>query len=420
LQATAGPADTTFLVELRRGWRPALGATVAMSVGASLYTITAGLFVKPLSHAFGWSRGEIGAGAFAGVLGAAAVPFAGWLSDRFGVRRVGLVGMLMLVGLYVGLANMPGQLTVFYGLRLFEALLGAGASTIVLSRPLAQAFERSRGLAIGAGLALSSAIVMLIVPAVQGVISRDGWRAGYYVLAMGPGLVGVAALFFLVGPAPPRALATGGADSRPAPSRRWLRDRRFWLMFAAMLSINMCFGGILSQLPALLSDAGMSAGNVGFAMSLLIGAATIGRLVEGVLIDRIWPPLVALFTLLVPVAGLLLLLEPSPSLGRAVLVVGLLGFAQGGEASQLSFFIPRYFGFREYGAIYGTLAIAISLSLATGGAMFGFIFDRTGSYSAALVVAAVGLSIGALAMFATGFGARWGGFDVTPTAEAIP
>jgi hypothetical protein len=49
----------------------------------------------------------------------------------------------------VALANLPPHIEAFYGLRLFEALFGAGASTIVLSRPLAQAFERGRGFAIG-------------------------------------------------------------------------------------------------------------------------------------------------------------------------------------------------------------------------------------------------------------------------------
>jgi hypothetical protein len=122
--------------------------------------------------------------------------------------------------------------------------------------------------------------------------------------------------------------------------------------------------------------------------------------------DRLWPPAVALGTLLVPIGGLLLLLEPSSSLLRAALVVALLGFAQGGEASQLSFFIPRYFGFRSYSAIYGALAIGISISLATGAAMFGFVFDRTGNYDAALLVAAGGLAIAAFSMFATGFGGR--------------
>jgi MFS family permease len=420
MQATDTSPAPSVLQELRRGWRPALGAVLAMSVGTSLYAITAGLFVKPLGAAFGWSRGEIGAGAFAGVLGAAAVPVAGWLSDRFGVRAVGAAGMLALVGLYIGLANMPGDIAIFYGLRAFEAVLGAGASAIVLSRPLAQAFERSRGLAIGAGLAFAAMLVMLMVPAVQATISSYGWRGGYYLLAAGPAVVGLGALFILIGPRPVATAQTaGGEKSAGVGLAEGIRDRRFWLMFLAMLTANLCFGGILGQLPALLSDAGMAGRNVGLVMSLLIGAAMVGRLVEGLLIDRIWPPLVALVTLLVPVAGLLLLLEPSASLPRAVLIVALLGFAQGGEASQLSFFIPRYFGFRAYGAIYGALAIGISLSMATGGAMFGFVFDRTGAYDGALLAAAAGLIVAALSMFATGFGGSWRGLNL-PARAARP
>ena len=421
MQTTAAAAAPGFWLELRRGWRQAFGAVLAMSSGASLYGITQGLFLKPLSQAFGWSRGEIGAGAFAGLLGALAVPVAGWLSDRLGVRRVGAAGMLALVVLFVGLANMPGHLTAFYGWRVFEALLGAGASTIVLSRPLAQAFERARGFAIGAGLALTALFMMVFMPGLQAVIAAYGWRAGYYLLALLPGVVGLGALVFLIGPTPyepsPAPLLASG-DPLGAPLSEGMKDRRFWLMFLTMLTANMCFGGILGQLPAMLSDAGMSGANVGLVMSCLIGAAMVGRLLEGLLMDRIWPPLVALVTLLTPVAGLVLLLEPSASMPRAILIVGLLGFAQGGEASQLSFFIPRYFGFRAYGAIYGALAIGISLSLAIGGAMFGFVFDRTASYDGALLIAAGGLVVGALSMFATGFGGDWNRF--APTREPRP
>jgi predicted MFS family arabinose efflux permease len=141
-------------------------------------------------------------------------------------------------------------------------------------------------------------------------------------------------------------------------------------------------------------------------MSLLTASTVAGRLLNGVALDRLWAPGVAGGTLLIPIGGLLLLLSPHTDLPQALSVVLLLGIAQGGEATILSYFTARYFGFRAYGAIYGALSIAISLSLATGGAMFGLVYDRTHVYDWALFIAAGGLALAAVCLAATGLPGR--------------
>jgi len=75
--------------------------------------------------------------------------------------------------------------------------------------------------------------------------------------------------------------------------------------------------------------------------------------------------------------------------------------AQGGEATILSFFTARYFGFRAYSAIYGALAVAISFALAGGGVMFGLVYDWTHVYDWAIFVAAGGLLVAAVCLLFT-------------------
>jgi hypothetical protein len=251
---------------------------------------------------------------------------------------------------------------------------------------------------------MAAGIVMLIMPRVQAVITAYGWRPATTSWrrsrAWPDRRVGV--------PRRLRRARPGGGGGRTGSVGgglgEGLRDRRFWLMFLAMLTINMCFGGILGQLPALLSDAGMAATNIGLAMSLLIGAAMVGRLVEGFLMDRLWPPLVALCTLLVPVGGLLLLLEPTASLPRAALIVALLGFAQGGEASQLSFFIPRYFGFRPTARSMVRSRSASASRWRPAAPCSASSTTARAATTAHCWWRSAGLVVGALSMFATGFG----------------
>src|SRR5262247_1498962 len=72
------------------GWWIVLasGVGLAMCYGPIIVP-TFGVFLKPLSQEFGWSRTQISLAFSLGTLGLAlAAPFLGWLVDRFGARRV--------------------------------------------------------------------------------------------------------------------------------------------------------------------------------------------------------------------------------------------------------------------------------------------------------------------------------------------
>jgi MFS family permease len=396
-----------FVDEVRAGWRAGLGSILGMACGASLFFPTSGLYVRPLSVAFHWSRGQIALGALATLLGAISAPAAGAISDRFGARIVGTSGLVCMAGAFLGLANMNGEIVIYYLWMATIATLGAAGSAIVLLRPLVHAFDRFRGAALGFGLALSALLVALILPADQAVISAWGWRAGYLFLAGLSGIAGPLAVLWLLPAHWGVPLAAG--KRMPVEGETLtdaVRDRRFWLIFIAMLTANLCFGGLLGQLPAMLTDRGISPMQAGLVLSCLTASAVVGRLLSGVAMDRLWVPGVAGATLLIPVGGLMLLLVRPATLPTAFVAAALLGMAQGGEAAILSYFIARYFGFRSYGAIYGALSIGTSLSLAGGGVMFGLAYDWTHSYDGAILVAAGGLMIAATSLTATGLTLR--------------
>jgi predicted MFS family arabinose efflux permease len=397
----------TFYSELRHGWRAGLGATLGMTTGLSLFVLTNGFFVKPLGEAFHWTRGQIGLGSLTLLVNSVALPAAGWLSDRYGPRVVGAAGLAFVTFGFLGLAALRGNIATYYLWLLVITVLGATSSSTVLSRPVAEAFDRFRGAGLGICLAFSGVLIALISPTVQAIISKYGWQTGYFFLACLPAIVGLGGVLALV-PRYKRSRPAFTSEGGRSAFTMALRDRRFWLMFVAMLSANMCFGGLLGQLPAMLADRGISPIQVGFVMSLLAMAAVCGRLLDGVAMDRLWAPAVACVMLLIPIAGLMLLLEHRASVPRAIVAVFLIGLAQGGEGTTLCFFTARYFGFRAYSSIFGTLAVAIGISLAIGGAMFGLVYDWTKAYDAAIFVAAGGLAVAAICLLSTGFNPRHG------------
>jgi predicted MFS family arabinose efflux permease len=391
-----------FAAELHRGWGAAICSGVAMGVGLALFLATTGLFMKPLSQAFHWSRGLIGLVSVGYLASAVLTSPMGALADRIGVRPVAFGGMVVLSLAYVGLSQLRGDLRVFYAFAFVAEILGVAANAIILTQPLVRLFSRFRGAALGFSLGFAQLIIMAIVPLTQLVIATRGWRSGYLLLACMPGVLGLAAVALLPAKARSRRSKVIGAEEG-ATLPQALADRRFWLMFGALLSAGFGFGGIIAHLPALLSDRKVGALSIGLVMSIFGGATGAGRLLEGVLMDRLWAPAVAGITYVLPIAGLTILLQSTGGMVPAILAALLLGLGSGSEINQVSFFAARYFGPRAYGSIYGALAAAISVSIAIGGWMFGVIFDSTGSYDVALTIGACGLACAGVLMFATGF-----------------
>src|SRR6202163_3529856 len=86
----AGLAEAANLRgEWARGWKMIAVALVAYVLGAVGMFFAFGLFFKPLSSEFHWSREAIsGFNSISSVTYAVASPFVGRLADRFGMKRV--------------------------------------------------------------------------------------------------------------------------------------------------------------------------------------------------------------------------------------------------------------------------------------------------------------------------------------------
>src|ERR1700712_137008 len=87
-------------------WSVLVGCFLGMSIASpAILLIPLGLFMKSVAGEFGWARTE-----FSIILSTAAIcnalvmPIAGYLVDRFGARRVALVGTVLGCGSYMCLS----------------------------------------------------------------------------------------------------------------------------------------------------------------------------------------------------------------------------------------------------------------------------------------------------------------------------
>ena len=142
------------------------------------------IFFVALLKEFRWSR-SITAGAFSlflivyGVIG----PFAGSMVDRFGPRRVFVLGSL-LWGLGLVLCSLIHSWWEFYIFFGVIAAIGAGFTGWVPNVTVIQNwFKGKKGLAMGI---LSSGVgigIAVCIPSIQYLINVVGWRMAYRVMA---------------------------------------------------------------------------------------------------------------------------------------------------------------------------------------------------------------------------------------------
>jgi MFS family permease len=383
-----GQSDKSYRAEFSRGWRPVVGGTIGMMFGISaLPFYTLGVFVKPIQAETGWSREEAQLGF---TVMKVALVLCGWLwgmaVDRYGSRKVALVAQ---AGLGIGLILLPGftgSLASWYlGWGLLGAL-GAGTTPVTWTRCINGWFDGARGAALGLTLMGTGITAVIAPPILTAVLESRPWGDGYRLMGASVFLLAMPLVWLSFRDAP----ALAGTDrplegaSRDAALKSW----RFWLIFVVISCVAFSIGGMITSLVPLLTDRGMRLGDAAGYAALVGVAVIIGRVTTGLLIDRFWAPAVGAVVLMLPLASALLLTGALPSpllIGVAVLLIGL---TAGAEFDLLAYYTGRYFGMKNYGFLYAIQTIGLLLMAGVAPPIFGRVYDRMGSYDAALMVCA--------------------------------
>jgi len=392
--------------EFRRGWTIVLSSFLGVGLGLSplpFYTI--GLLAPLLAHQFGWGIGQV----FFGITVCTLVtlfagPGTGWLALRYGARPVALASLLLFGLCFMAFALSNGSLPLYYLTWGALAALGGGTLPITWTRGVNAWFEQRKGLALGLTLAGTGVFGAIAKPLTAWLIAGFGWRGAFVGLGLLPIVIAFPVAWWLFrdvdgDPArahSPRAEVTG-LDLGQA-----LRDWRFWLLAAAVVPISFALGGPIPNMENILKSNGFTGAQV-LGLTPFIGLSALsGRLLGGWLIDRFWAPAVALVILSLPGISCWWLAQGGLSYMQAVLSIVLIGFAVGVEYDLMAFLVARYFGMRSYTQIYALLYVCFALGAGFGPAVFGWSFDRHGSYASVLTASFLALALGALALLGLG------------------
>jgi MFS family permease len=377
-------------------WWIVFGATLSMMVAQGpviLYTL--GLFIKPLNQDFGWDRASISAaGGLGAIFSAIAIPFVGWLIDRWGIRPVLLPIIVLSAASIALIALTPNSVSVFMLFFAITGLLGSGQGPLGYAKCVSAWFDDRRGLALGvtmSGIGLGAALVPQYA---QWLIGSFGWRTAYVGLGLLTLMIAFPAVFLFISEPMnekatdrvPNGRVPTGASAVPQDRlpdlevREALAGRRFWLIAVALMLVSTVTQGLVVHTVPLLTDKGYSP-ETAAALMIAVGLSTMaGRLLSGYLVDRIFAPFVATFFFLLPCLGIYLL---DTALSPVAGIISL-GLASGTEIDMIGFLTSRYFGMKRFGQLYGYLFASFVVGSAFGPYLMGLAFERLHSYEPAL------------------------------------
>lgn len=404
--------------EFNSGWRTLLASSLGNAAGLSgLPFYTFGVFVVPLSAAFGWTRGEASGAASCLILGTAiTAPLVGSLIDRIGARRVALASLLALATGYALLTRLGGGVAWFYAAWLAMSLIGGGTTPVVWTRAVNIWFDRRRGLALGltlAGSGLASIFGPLFCTA---LIQRFGWQAGYLGIGAIIAFVAVPLISVLFKEYPQTQSSARSQTTPELPGLSFheaLRTRAYWRIAGTFFFISAAITALIINIVPLLLDRGLSPVTAAQIAGTMGIAVLVGRIVVGLLLDRFAASRVAFVLFCATALGCLTLALENAPMWLLVLSVVSLGFAAAAEVDLVAFLVSRYFGLKSYGQIYGSQLTAFYLGAAIGPVLIGIAYDRTGGYTQGLFVVAAVLVAGAFVI-----GSLGAPDSVTPAANA--
>jgi MFS family permease len=391
------------------GWLIVAVAFVTMAVAVTARTAFS-LLLPPLIGEFGWDRGLVaGAFSFGFLVSAVLSPLIGRLMDSHGPRLLIESGVgLMSIGLLLApMIGKPWQLYATLGL-----LVGSGANLMTYTAHslfLPSWFVRRRGLAISLAFSGVGFGAILLLPWLQAIIVREGWRAsctvmGVLVLAtVGPLNLLVRRrpedLGLLPDGASQASAASGARGSSSVADPAWaaidwtlaraLRTGRFWWIVLGFACATFAWYAVQVHQTKYLVEAGFTPLAAAWSLGIVSVAAIPGQIGLGALSDRVgreWVWSVACGGFAICYAALIAL-EHAPSMPLLYLMVISQGFLGYAVTSVMGPIVAEIFEGPRYGSIFGALTVALIGGGAAGPWVMGVMHDATGSYRPAFVLA---------------------------------
>ena len=361
-------------------------------VGFALYGLPFfyDFYVKEL----GWTRAQVTSGNMISKI-AVGLGFgfiAGWLIDRFGPKRLMIVGILFAGTALIGLSHVH-TLPIFWLFYGFNALGYAMGGPLPQQVMLSGWFDKSRGKAMGLaylGIGLGGALVPQIAYRLN---AEFGWRTALQTLGILMVVIALPCALFV------REPARAAASAAPAiPLRDVLRQPAFYLLAIGSMASIGAVGGTMQNLKLYLGpERKLPQAEIAGIFTIILVGSVVGRVLMGWLADR-WPKKWVMLLIYAVVAGSIPLMVFAPSITLLKVFAFLFGIGLGGDYMIIPLMAAELFGVRGLGKVMGIVLSADSIAEAVVPNRIGALADVMKTYETPFVYVTVIAAVGAVAV----------------------
>ena len=381
-----------------------------------------GLWFVALEHTFGWTRTQLSlAFAFTRIEGGILGPIEGILVDKFGTRRLVLIGMTITGIGWILFSQIQSvsifgwvfrDLWMFYLIYMIIALGQGLGSWLPLMTMLNNWFIRHRAKAMGFSNSVSRVGTLVLIPAIAWAIDPKFDRLGWQTTVVIIGIIVLVVIFPLTrlirdrpedyGLLPdgdqPEDQVTEQAERRQRSRvqdtdpeftlRQALMTPAFWLISVGHGFTSMILIAMMAHLAPMMDDRGYSLQTSAFVITAYTAVSMLFQIVGGFIGDRV-PKRYALFVFTwIQASGVFLL-----TFGPATLLVAygfalLFGIGFGGRNPLTVSIRGEYFGRKSFGKIMGISQVPMNILLLAAPVVAGIVRDNTGEYTIAFAALA--------------------------------
>jgi nitrate/nitrite transporter NarK len=382
------------------GWWLVAAGVVLMAVTSGTSFWAFGLYIQPVEEQFGWSRATVSFGiGLSLLLSGLTAPLVGLVIDRFGPRRITMLGVVLTSASFL-LVAATGSTLEWYLFLSLNAVVRNLCFYIPAQAIVARWFERRRGLALGllgTGFSLGG---LLLVPLLRVVMDAWDWDGALIFSAVLQAAVCLPLCWRFIhdhpsavgqvvdGDARPRGPVAGGPPRLPGVTpRAALRTPLLWVLSFALGFLFYGMVGWMVHMVPYYESVGVSPGTAAGLVSLGAGLGMFGRVGFGLVADRIRviEHAAAVVCVVLTLAFVALLVTGGSTLGIGLfLLFYLLGAAAGPMLEPL--LLVRAFGTAHFATILGLAGVVGTVGMVISPTVGGAIFDSTGAYDWALVM----------------------------------
>ncbi|MDP2719782.1 MAG: MFS transporter [Dehalococcoidia bacterium] len=363
-----------------------------------------GVFLLPLTKYFDSSRTEISAlVAVRGIISGVFCLGAGTLSDKYGIKKVVFVGVVLTgVGwFFSAFVSELWQVYLFYSV---VGGLGMSAIYVPIVAVISRWFNAKRPLALGIVLSAFGIGQMLMPLIVSPLVASYGWQFAFMIVGLMILVFGVPSIFFLKSSPEEIGLTVDGAkvkvkENPSGPqveaiaANNWTRKEAsgtlpFWQLLVIYFSSALCFQIVIVHLVARAVDVGVEFTRAALIISITGAAGIAGRILTGAVAVKVGQKRAMSAALILQVPMFFLFIY-----ARDVWVFYLFGAIFGISYAGVSPLVPAltagFFGLRHFGAVFAVMNMAYAIGAALGPVLAAYVFDVAYDYRVAFMGAGV-------------------------------